>query len=307
MMINKAVVTGPTGAVGVALVNELLNNDIEVYAIVRKGSNRVSNLNSKKNLHIVECDLCEYKNKLFRLIDAQIDIFYHLAWDGTYGDKRNDYNLQVANIEYAIDAVNVAKQLNCKAFIGVGSQSEYGNTNETKTPSTYCNPNNFYGACKLSASYITKVLCNQYNIRFNWCRIFSLFGPKDGNYTLIMSTINKLLNNEKCLFTKGDQIWDYIYSKDAAKAFRLIGEKGINNSIYLIASGKSATLRSYIETMHSIVNKDCKIEFGAIPYFQNQAMNLSADISNLKKDTGFECSYSFKDGILDLLNEIRSS
>lgn len=295
---RTAIISGPTGAVGVALINELINHNYFVYAICHKNSKRSSNIPVNKNVRVIFSDLSEFST-LSTLPNC--DVFFHLAWDGTYGDSRNDINKQFNNIKYSIDSVNFAKRCGCSTYIGIGSQSEYGISNETKDPYDPCFPNNFYGSAKLSTSYLTRTLCNENNIRHIWCRIFSLFGPYDADYTMIMSSMIKMIDGKKCLFTKGDQLWDYIYSKDAAKAFRLIDEKGKNNSIYNIASGKPRLLKEYISAMHCIVNPTSIIELGAIPYFIHQPMNLSANISNLKEDTGFECDYSFEEGIIDLM------
>lgn len=301
---KKVVITGPTGAVGIALINELVSNGIEVYAICRRNSNRLCNIPKCEKVHIVECNLNEIKN-LINYVPHDIDVFYHFAWDGTYGESRNNSAVQNKNIEFSLDAVYVAKELNCKVFVGAGSQSEYGHSDKMKGPNDFCSPDNFYGAAKLSASHMTRVYCKQLGIRHEWCRIFSLFGPFDGDYTMIMSSIKKMINNEECKFTKGEQIWDYIYSKDAAKAFRLVAEKGVDGSVYCFASGQTRLLKDYIHSMHNIVNPNCNITLGAIPYYQHQAMNLSADISNLKKDTGFEPEYSFEEGIKDLLKYLK--
>lgn len=303
-MTKYSVVTGPTGAVGVALINELVKNDYIVYAICRPHSSRINNIPKHENVKIIECDINELKN-LANLIENEIYSFYHLAWEGTYGASRNDEMLQMNNIKSTIDAVNVAKQLKTKVFIGVGSQSEFGNTNKKKAPNDFCNPDNFYGAAKLSSMYMSKVLCSKLEIKHVWCRIFSLFGPGDGEYTLIMSTLKKLLSAQDCDFTKGEQIWDYIYSKDAAVILRKAAEIGKDNSIYCVASGHTKTLREYIESMAKVVGSKSKLNFGAIPYFPNQVMNLTADVSAIKEDLNFECTYTFEEGIKELIEGLK--
>ena len=303
MKLKNVVITGPTGAVGVALIRELLNHGSTVYAVCHKNSKRIGNIPSSEKVHIVECNLDSIGDWV-DMIPHSIDAFYHFAWDGTYGQSRNDAETQCRNIVDSMEACRVAKELGCKVFVGAGSQSEYGPSDRMKGPKDVCLPDNFYGAAKLATSQMTRVYCKQNGIRHIWCRIFSLFGPCDGEYTMIMSSIRKMLHKEVCDFTKGEQIWDYIYSKDAAKAFRLVGQRGIDGSVYCFASGQTRRLKEYIESMHQIVNPDCEIRFGTIPYYEHQAMNLTADISNLKKDTGFEPSYTFEEGIVDLLKEL---
>ena len=41
-----------------------------------------------------------------------------------------------------------------------------------------------------------------------------------------MTAIHQFLAEEETAFTPGEQEWDYLYSKDAGRAFYLIGEKG---------------------------------------------------------------------------------
>jgi nucleoside-diphosphate-sugar epimerase len=164
-------------------------------------------------------------------------------------------------------------------------------------PDSPCNPNNGYGIAKLTASQMSRVLCGELGIRHEWCRILSLYGPFDGEHTLIMSSIKKLLNGEHLACTKGDQIWDYIYSKDAARAFRLVAEKGTDGSIYCLGSGKPCRLRDYIAIMRDTIDPTVNIGFGELEYYPNQAMHLEADISNLIEDTGYAAKYSFEQGI----------
>jgi predicted ABC-type ATPase len=38
------------------------------------------------------------------------DAFYHFAWDGTYGATRNDLELQIKNVVYSLDSVELAKE-----------------------------------------------------------------------------------------------------------------------------------------------------------------------------------------------------
>ena len=45
--------------------------------------------------------------------------------------------------------------------------------------------------------------------------------------------------------------------------------------------------------------------FGGKPYSENQVMFLEADISDLKRDTGFEPRISFEEGISRIINSFR--
>ena len=117
-----------------------------------------------------------------------------------------------------------------------------------------------------------------------------------------MSAVNMLKNGEIPSFTKGEQRWDYLYSADAAAAFRGIGERGADGKTYVLGSGMSRPLREYIEEIRDIVSPDSKLGIGDIPYSEKQVMWLQADISELSRDIGFTPAVCFKDGIRAILN-----
>jgi len=155
---------------------------------------------------------------------------------------------------------------------------------------------------------MSRILANKYNINHIWTRIFSVYGPYDGQNTMVMNTIRTMIKDKKSPdYTKGEQMWDYIYSKDVAKAFYLIGEKGKNNSIYCIAQGKSKHLKEYIKEIRDNIDETIKLNLGLIPYNDKQVMNLQADINKLKEDTGFFTEYEFENGIKETIKWYKES
>lgn len=303
---KKAVITGCTGAVGVSIIEELLRAGWKVIAVPRVGSTRRSAIPKHENLQVIECNLEELET-LPQLITESCDVFYHLAWDGTYGESRLDCIRQNGNVEYTLKAVHAAKKLGCSVFIGAGSQSECGHVDGVLHSGIVCKPDNPYGAAKLSACHSSRVLCKQLGIRHVWCRILSMYGPHDGEYTLIMSLIRAFLAKERPLCTPGDQIWDYIYNKDAAKAFRLVAEHGKDGKIYFFGSGKTRRLREYIQTLRDAIDPTLAIGFGEREYYPNQVMHLEADITELQQDTGFFPEYSFEKGIRETIDWYREN
>ena len=53
-----------------------------------------------------------------------------------------------------------------------------------------------------------------------------------------------------------------------------------------------------------VVNPECPVEYGAIPYSEKQVMHLVADITELSTDTNFMPKVSFKDGIQSIMKVI---
>ncbi len=283
------VITGPTGAIGMALIKRCLELNTEVLAICHKGSKRISQIPQDERVKILEADLQDYK-ELSVETGKEYDIFIHLAWNGTFGDSRNDMNLQSDNIKYTLDAVELANRLGCKTFIGAGSQAEYGRVDEPLRPDTPAFPENGYGIAKLAAGQMSRIRCEQLGIKHIWTRIFSVYGPYDGQYTMIMSTLNKMLNGEETHFTAGDQIWDYVYSEDAAQMILDLAETAKHGTIYCIANGKSQPLKEYIKDMYEATGCKARLGLGDIPYNDKQVMRLCVDKDYILpgKRTGFK-------------------
>jgi nucleoside-diphosphate-sugar epimerase len=252
-------------------------------------------------IKIEYCDLDHYSNLS---LNTHYDIFYHLAWDKTSGSFRDDVDIQTANIQYTLDAVRLAKRLGCKKFIGAGSQAEYGIVTEPLKPETPVNPQSGYGIAKYTAGKMSQLLCAQLGLEFNWVRILSVFGTLDGVHTLIMYALHELQAGRSPEFTKCEQVWDYLYCDDAARAFLAIGEKGISNKTYPLGFGSHQKLSEYLETIRDIVAPGAVLQFGKKEYYPHQPMYLCADISELTRDTGWKPEVSFEEGIKKIITSL---
>lgn len=292
---KRVIMTGATGAVGMALVEELLRNQIEVLVICREDSVRNEQLPEHPLLRKCFCSMENWKN-LQNETGNGYDVCYHFAWMGTTGTARNDMYLQNENVRYSLDAVELAARFGCKVFIGAGSQAEYGHVEGRLTPETPAFPLTGYGIAKLCAGQMTRERAHQLGMKHIWTRILSVYGPYDGQQSMVMSGIYQMLQMRRPQYTKGEQMWDYLYSEDAAKAFRLLGECD-KEGLYCLGSGQVHPLREYIEQIRDAVSKDIEIGMGELPYYENQVMYLCADIDKLTKDTGFQPAYSFEEGI----------
>ena len=294
--IQVAVVTGPTGAIGTALCADLAAQGIRVIAVCRPGSARANKVPNSPLIRTVFCELGELGH-LPELIGEKADAFFHFAWAHTIGPGRNDMTPQIQNIQYTIDAVRSAHQLGCRVFIGAGSQAEYGRVEGVLTAQTPCNPENGYGIAKLCAGHMSRIEAQSLGMDHIWARILSVYGPGDGALTMITGTIRQLLNGEEPALTAGIQAWDYLYSGDAAAAFRLMAQHGVNGKTYVLGGGKAQPLRVYVEQLRDAIDPALPLGFGKVPYGPLQVMHLEADISELQADVGFVPQISFREGI----------
>lgn len=302
--LKNIILTGATSMIGVALINECIKANIKVTALVRKNSKNLFRIPKNNLIKIIECDL----NELSTLnLNETYDVFYHFGWEFTYHQKRNDMESQKINIKYSLDAVDLAKRLDCKKFIGAGSQAEYGLKSEKISPTTPCNPIIAYGKIKYEVSKLTLKKCEEYDIIHVWVRIFSIYGIYENENTMISQTIKKMLKGEIPSFTPSEQEWDYLFSEDAGRAFYLVGLNTNRNTIYCLGSGKTKKLKEYIQIIRESINPNSQVKIGALPYSENQIMYLCADISDLAKDTGFIPKYSFEEGIAITINFLKTT
>ena len=300
----KIAITGCTGMIGSDLAELALSKGIEVVAIVRPNSERLSNINKYKGIEIIEADLKDYNDIK---TTSKCDMFFHLAWNKTSVSGRDDVDVQVDNIRYLLDSIRLAKRMGAETFVGAGSQAEYGLVSEPINGDTTVDPISGYGIAKYAGGKMGKLLCDQLGMRFNWARILSVYGIKDSEKTLISYVINTLLKGETPELTPCEQLWDYIYSKDAADAFLSIGLNGKNGRTYTIGSGNGRPLKDYVEDIKNLIDENAKIDYGSKDYYPHQPMYLKADIRQLTEDTGFTPRYSFKEGVKEILDSKKES
>ncbi len=292
---KKAVITGATGAVGMAIISELASRNIEVLVLCRASSPRSAQIPNTPLIRRLDCPLDKMAE--LDLGDEKFDAFFHLAWEGTTGAARNDMYLQSKNAKHTLDAVMLASRLGCSVFVGAGSQAEYGRVEGELDGRTPAFPENGYGMAKLCAGQMSRLMCRERGIRHIWLRILSVYGPYDGAQSLVSTAIDKISRGEHTSFTSGEQLWDYLYSGDAARAAVELAEKGKDGKIYCLGSGKAQPLAEYIKTIRDCICPSAELGLGEIPYAEGQVMYLKANIEALVRDTGFVPSTPFEQGI----------
>ena len=287
-------ITGCTSLIGIELLNVHLSRGDEILAIVRADSIKKDLLPTSQKITIIESDTSSYKTIMNRY---KCDLFYHLAWSKTSINGRDDVTVQADNIKGSLDAVCLAQSWGSKKFVGAGSQAEFGLVSGAMSNEVVANPESAYGISKYAAGRLCRILCQQYNMQFNWARILSVYGENDRPNTLIMYLIDSFLNSRTPELTSCEQIWDYLYAPDAAKALLDIAIKGKDGKTYVVGSGHGRPLKEYVESVINHFGNSASVKFGSKPYPPHQPMELYADLSELTEDTGFTPSYSFDEGI----------
>ncbi|MGL4563597.1 MAG: NAD-dependent epimerase/dehydratase family protein [Brevinema sp.] len=291
---KNIIITGATGMLGISLIEALIFRGIKVTTLIRPNSARKDTIPNHPLVTIIEYDF----NKLDELeLPEKYDVFFHFAWKETTHKGRNNPLSQQENISFTLQSLYLAHRLGCNCFIGAGSQAEYGRVSDIISPDTPVNPETAYGISKYAAGSLGAILAKELGMRYIWTRVFSVYGPHDGAQTMISTCIHKLKNNEVMELTRCEQLWDYLYEEDCAKAFIAIAEKGQDQSVYCIGSGQARPLKEYVLAIAKMLGKESLLKIGAKPYTEHQIMHLQADITSLTKDTGFIPSISFENSL----------
>jgi UDP-glucose 4-epimerase len=300
-MSKSIVISGATGCIGYSLVKYFLCNGHRVLLILRPDSSRNWIFEASAELSIRYCELGNYESLN---IGEKYDIFYHFAWSG--GKNRNDIEQNLDSARNSAEAVKLAQKLQCKVFVGAGSQAECGSQKVAISENTICKPINEFGLGKLFSYYWTQLMCAKVGIRHCWLRILSIYGPYDGDQTLVNSTILKILNGEQLKFTDGEQYWDFLFSDDAAEIIGMIGLSSNSSGIYAIGSGKVEKLKDFISIITNYFNIDSTPFLGLTPKVINSVDYLKADTSRLEKEFNWNSKISFESGIDKTVDHLKS-
>lgn len=302
--LKKVAITGSTGTIGVALTNYLTSQGVHCYLLNAPEFVHEEDYVDKERLTFIDCPIGRYKEfTKAGSCPRDCDAFIHLSWIGTFGPNRDNADLQSINIQGVLEAIELAKEMGCSSFLGAGSQAEYGRgvEREDRCPDPFTG----YGIAKFAAGKLGALKAKQLGLRFNWVRIFSVYGPRGMAGSLTQYVVSSLLNGVSPELTPCEQLWDFLYTEDAARALAAVAERGKDGKTYELGSGVSGTIRSFLEPVPELLGIDVPIHFGAVPYPQGQVMKLCARVQELKDDTGWEPHFSFADGIKAIAESLK--
>ena len=302
----RCLVTGASGFLGSALVRQLLDRGHAVTGLLRPQSAPPRLKDCIERMAILRGDLSRPSELRDSISSQPIDAVVHMAWWGVTAEYRNS-PLQISqNLASTLAIWEGAQAAGCKAWIGLGSQAEYGPCNEVLREEICPKPVTAYGVAKLAAGLATGKMSELAGVRHVWLRLLSAYGPGDDEKHMLPSVILDLLARKKPSLTRGEQVWDYLYVDDAARAICMTLETDISGTFNL-ACGKTATIRSIVEQIRDLIDPSLPIGFGEVPYRVDQVMRLEGDISKLSDATGWKPTTSLQQGLRQTIEWHRES
>ena len=289
-------VTGASGFFGSWLVRQLLGRGHAVTVLMRsqQRSHRVTNWSDR--VHIVYGSFEDTTSLRENLMRESADVFFHLAWSGVTADFRNQTNQISTNLVGSLQFWELAKDCGCKHWIGLGSQAEYGLYKEVLREDLPARPVSAYGVAKFACGMLTGKMSEMVGMKHTTVRLLSTYGPGDDPRNMIPSVILTLLAGKRPAMTKGEQVWDYVYVEDAARALCQIAETGATG-IFNLASGETVEIRDVAERIRNLIDPRLELGLGDLPYRQDPIMYLKGDISRLKSATGWQPEITLDEGL----------
>lgn len=264
---KKALITGVTGQDGSYLVELLLEKGYEVHGIIRRSSvfttQRIrQEVWDHPNFYTHHGDLADSSNLHGLIQQLKPDEIYNLG-----AQSHVAVSFEVPEYTGEVDAIGTIRLLDAIKNSGVqtkfyqASTSElFGGLPETAPQSekTPFYPKSPYGAAKLYAYWITVNYRESYNLFACNGILFNHESPRRGE-TFVTKKITKAVakiaqGTQDCLYLGNlDAKRDWGYAKDYVEAMWLMLQQD-KPSDYVIATGKTYTVRDFVERAFNYVN-----------------------------------------------------
>ena len=303
---QKVLITGGYGLLGVSLVNFLLKKKIKVVILDYKKSNkRKIYFTKSKNLIIEKGNFVNFNNLLRIFKKHSFDGIFHLgAQTQVLKAFNKPYETHQTNVLGTLNLLEILrkKKLNIP-FVYSSSDKAYG---ELKKKYYFENDklNGLfpYDASKSASDLICQSYSKSYNIKVGIIRSANIFGECDFNVNRIVpETIISVLKNKKLkIRSSGKQKRDYIYVEDVSRAYFNVFSELKNKKKYLLIynTGSKYNLNALqlIKKIYKILNvkENYIIKNTSKAEIQNQRLNYN----KIKKEIGWKPIFSLEYGLV---------
>lgn len=187
-----------------------------------------------------------------------------------------------------------------KLFMQFGSSEEYGAKTSPFKEEEREYPNSPYALVKQLTTNTAMMLYHNYNFPIMVVRPANLFGPYQNASKFIPYIVQKLKANQPLDVSPCEQKRDFIHVDDFVIALNglLVNYEKSVGEIVNVGSGSSIALKEIIEICRKELHSTSKINYGALAYRENEAMDLCCSITKLNSIIGIE---KIKTGILGYL------
>lgn len=302
---NKILVTGGAGFIGSAIVPQLKKEGYDVFVLDNLSfGNR--NFIDVDDDHFFLADIRD-EQKLGEILGVLgPEMIIHLAAIH-FIPYCNQHPFEAAdiNIRGTINLLRSAKGAGKISKIFFASTAAvYPITEYAVSEDNDLLPLDIYGLSKLTGEHLLKEFHLETGIDTIVCRFFNAFGPNETNPHLIPE-IEKQLREGKRTIKLGNLTprRDFIHTYDMASAvLKLLKMKGIGYDIFNLGRGIEYSVVEIVEAFEKHLNEKITIEIDPARVRKVEREHLLADVSRLKRSTGWEPEWGIDEGIRNLVD-----
>ena len=321
---KKVIVTGGAGFIGSALIRHLVGNQLAEVVNLDKLT-YAGNLESLQSVeksplyHFEQADICDPAAVKRLFDDFQPDTIMHLAAESHVDRSIDDplcfvktnvlgtANLLQCALEYWRPLPDERKA--AFRFQHISTDEVYGSLGATgffKETTPY-DPKSPYSASKASSDHLVRAWGHTFNLPVLISNCSNNYGPFHFPEKLIpLVILNALDGKQLPIYGKGENVRDWLYVEDHAKALWLINEKGVPGETYNIGGHNERTNLEVVNTICDILDDLRPKQQGKysdqIVFVTDRPghdLRYAIDSDKLQKDLGWRPEENFDTGITE--------
>ncbi|MGG1961375.1 dTDP-glucose 4,6-dehydratase [Bacillus pumilus] len=313
-MTKSYLITGGAGFIGLNFVKLLLQETdvrLTVFDKLTYASHpeEMDELLKLSHFHFIQGDIT-LQHELDQAFDEVYDAIIHFA-----AESHVDRSIESAEPFIQTNVLGTYRMLEAvlkgkaKKLIHISTDEVYGDLeldDPAFTEQTPLSPNNPYSASKASSDLLVKSYIHTHQLPAMITRCSNNYGPYQHEEKLIPTIIRKAINGEKIpIYGDGQQIRDWLYVEDHAKAVKQVLENGTAGQVYNIGGGNEKTNLDLTKTILTQLG----ISHDRIAFVEDRKghdRRYAIDASKLKRELGWTQLTSFEAGIEKTINWYRT-
>jgi UDP-glucose 4-epimerase len=287
---KKAIITGATGLVGMAVARHLSSAGIELLCTGTK-TFRDESVPETFGCNVTYLtlpmeDAASLQEKTAHMGWSPGDdcVFFNFAWRGRERLTDGSFSEQLTNAIHAAAAVRTAKQLGCTRYVNAGTLEEtFVERSLQGDDSLYRSPQTNYALAKLASRDMCAMVAYLEKIDYVHTRLSVPVSRDFSQGTYVASTVRNILEGKPYQEPENTRPSDIVFLDDVARAYRLIGQGGKNKADYFIGGLQPATLGQYFQMIKQFVDGDSDA-----PKKAESGVDVEIfDTAPVYRDTGF--------------------